>query len=67
MKLCPQYYNRYANHELSAKLEKDLYVRIEKKMNEIQEVANMSWIEVQFMKKAVETLSDVRRLPSGLL
>lgn len=55
-----QYYNRYANHELSAKLEKDLYVRIEKKMSEIQEVANMSWIEVQFMKKAVDTLSDVR-------
>jgi ariadne-1 len=54
------YYNRYANHEQSSKLENDLYVRIEKKMGEIQVSSKLSWIEVQFMKKAVDTLSECR-------
>lgn len=69
-----QYYNRYANHEQSAKLEKELYVKIEKKMEEMQNSSQLSWIEVrdrsnmtsltpaqvQFLKKAVETLSACR-------
>jgi len=54
------YYNRYANHEQSAKLEQELYKRIEKKMEEIQKSSNLSWIEVQFLKRAVETLSVCR-------
>lgn len=30
------YFNRYANHEQSAKLDKDLYVKTEKKMDQMQ-------------------------------
>ncbi|GAA5968975.1 hypothetical protein JCM11641_000796 [Rhodosporidiobolus odoratus] len=54
------YYNRYANHEQSIKLEKDIMARTEKKMEELQEASSLSWIEVQFLAKAVETLSRVR-------
>ncbi|KAH8916591.1 RING finger domain-containing protein [Atractiella rhizophila] len=54
------YYNRYSNHEQSAKLEKDVYARIEKKMEEIQQSSKLSWIEVQFMKRAVDTLGKCR-------
>ena len=31
-----QYYNRWANHEQSAKLSVDLYAKTEKKMEEMQ-------------------------------
>ncbi|GAA5919530.1 hypothetical protein JCM6882_004763 [Rhodosporidiobolus microsporus] len=54
------YYNRFANHEQSIKLEADLYARTEKKMEELQEQSTLSWIEVQFLSKAVETLGKVR-------
>ncbi|GAA5881914.1 hypothetical protein JCM16303_003462 [Sporobolomyces ruberrimus] len=54
------YYNRFANHEQSIKLEADLYARTEKKMEELQETSSLSWIEVQFLAKAVETLGRVR-------
>ncbi|POY70107.1 hypothetical protein BMF94_6881 [Rhodotorula taiwanensis] len=54
------YYNRFANHEQSIKLEADLYARTEKKMDELQEQSTLSWIEVQFLAKAVETLGRVR-------
>ncbi|GAA5842304.1 hypothetical protein JCM5353_000962 [Sporobolomyces roseus] len=54
------YYNRFANHEQSIKLEADLYARTEKKMEELQESSTLSWIEVQFLAKAVETLGRVR-------
>ena len=49
-----QYYNRYSNHEQSAKLEKETYARIERRMEEIQFASSLSWIEVQFLKKAVD-------------
>lgn len=58
--LFAQYYNRFANHEQSIKLEADLYARTEKKMDELQEQSTLSWIEVQFLAKAVETLGRVR-------
>ncbi|GAA5949618.1 hypothetical protein JCM3775_000274, partial [Rhodotorula graminis] len=54
------YYNRFANHEQSIRLEADLYARTEKKMDELQEHSTLSWIEVQFLAKAVETLGKVR-------
>ncbi|GAA5912248.1 hypothetical protein JCM8208_001312 [Rhodotorula glutinis] len=54
------YYNRFANHEQSIRLEADLYARTEKKMDELQEHSSLSWIEVQFLAKAVETLGKVR-------
>ncbi|OZJ02985.1 E3 ubiquitin-protein ligase dbl4 [Bifiguratus adelaidae] len=54
------YYNRFANHEQSAKLDRDLYYRTEKKMEEMQQTSDLSWIEVQFLKKAVDTLVQCR-------
>ncbi|GAA6013964.1 hypothetical protein JCM10207_000187 [Rhodosporidiobolus poonsookiae] len=54
------YYNRFSNHEQSIRLEADLYARTEKKMDELQEQSTLSWIEVQFLAKAVETLGKVR-------
>jgi ariadne-1 len=52
----PQYYNRWANHELSAKLDQQLYAKTEKKMEEMQLTSDLTWIEVQFAKKAVDVL-----------
>lgn len=54
------YYNRFANHEQSLRLDKELHAKTEKKMEEIQHASNLSWIEVQFLNKAVETLSVCR-------
>ena len=51
-----QFYNRYANHQQSAKLDKDLYEKTEKKMEEMQRSSDLSWIEVQYLRKAVEVL-----------
>ena len=55
-----QYYNRWANHEQSAKLSLDLYAKTEKKMEEMQITSALTWIEVQFMKKAVEEVDKCR-------
>jgi hypothetical protein len=41
-----QYYNRWANHEQSAKLSLDLYVKTEKKMEDMQITSSLTWIEV---------------------
>ncbi|KAI9309327.1 hypothetical protein BJ944DRAFT_173160 [Cunninghamella echinulata] len=54
------YYNRYANHEQSAKLDQDLYQKTEKKMEDMQQTSNLSWIEVQFLKKAVDITVQCR-------
>lgn len=55
-----QYYNRWANHEQSARLSADLYVKTEKKMEEMQMTTDLTWIEVQFAKKAVEEVLRCR-------
>ncbi|KPI34922.1 E3 ubiquitin-protein ligase dbl4 [Cyphellophora attinorum] len=55
------YYNRYANHEQSAKLDKDLYLKTEKKMTSLQTQSNMSWIEVQYLDAASKTLQACRQ------
>lgn len=55
------YYNRYANHEQSAKLDKDIYLRTEKKMTQLQSTANMAWIEVQFLDEASKALQRCRQ------
>lgn len=55
-----QYFNRFANHEQSAKLDRDLYSKTEKKMEKLQHTTNLTWIEVQFLKKAVDTLTECR-------
>ncbi|VDK67073.1 unnamed protein product [Onchocerca ochengi] len=54
------YYNRYMNHQQSLKLEHKLYSIVKSKM-EVMQQANMSWIEVQFLRKAVDVLSECRR------
>ncbi|CAG7854728.1 E3 ubiquitin-protein ligase dbl4 {ECO:0000250/UniProtKB:P36113, ECO:0000305} {ECO:0000250/UniProtKB:P36113}; AltName: Full=DNA-break-localizing protein 4 {ECO:0000303/PubMed:23628481}; AltName: Full=Histone E3 ligase 1 {ECO:0000250/UniProtKB:P36113} [Serendipita indica DSM 11827] len=54
------YYNRWANHEQSAKLSAELYVKTEKKMEEMQLTTDLTWIEVQFAKKAVEEVLRCR-------
>jgi ariadne-1 len=55
------YYNRYANHEQSAKLDKDIYEKTERKMSQLQTQANMSWIEVQFLDNASHVLQQCRQ------
>lgn len=55
------YYNRYANHEQSAKLDKDLYLKTEKKMTSLQSQSGMSWIEVQFLDTASQALQQCRQ------
>ncbi|KAJ3532852.1 hypothetical protein NM688_g7362 [Phlebia brevispora] len=54
------YYNRWANHEQSAKLSVELYAKTEKKMEEMQITSALTWIEVQFMKKAVDEVFKCR-------
>lgn len=54
------YCNRYMNHNQSMKLENKLYATVKEKMEEMQQ-HNMSWIEVQFLQKAVDILCDCRR------
>ncbi|KAG0208073.1 hypothetical protein BGX28_000893 [Mortierella sp. GBA30] len=54
------YYNRFANHEQSAKLDRDLYAKTERKMDAMQRTSDLSWIEVQFLKDAVDVLTSCR-------
>lgn len=56
------YFNRWANHDQSAKLDADFYKSTEKKMEEMQNTGNLSWIEVQFAKEAVSTVIKSRIL-----
>ncbi|KAH8903676.1 hypothetical protein BR93DRAFT_176454 [Coniochaeta sp. PMI_546] len=55
------YYNRYANHEQSARLDKDIYVKTEKKMVQLQKESGMSWIEVQYLNSASQALQTCRQ------
>ncbi|XP_013390777.1 E3 ubiquitin-protein ligase arih1 [Lingula anatina] len=54
------YCNRYMNHMQSLKFEHKLYSMVRQKMEEMQQ-HNMSWIEVQFLKKAVDILCLCRQ------
>lgn len=54
------YCNRYMNHMQSLKFEHKLYASVKEKMEEMQQ-HNMSWIEVQFLKKAVDVLCQCRQ------
>ncbi|KAL4700701.1 hypothetical protein H8959_014705 [Pygathrix nigripes] len=49
------YCNRYMNHMQSLCFEHKLYVQVKQKMEEMQQ-HNMPWIEVQFLKTAVDVL-----------
>jgi len=54
------YYNRYLNHFQSLKLESKLNSMMKGKMEEMMK-HNMSWIDVQFLKKSLDTLYECRR------
>ncbi|KAJ1655978.1 hypothetical protein IWQ61_004365 [Dispira simplex] len=54
------YQTRYANHERSADLDRDLYRKTERKMELMQQASNLSWIEVQFLRDAADTLMQCR-------
>ena len=41
------YFDRFNNHEISARLDEELCSRTEEKMVEWQETSKMSWIEVR--------------------
>jgi len=49
------------NHEQSAKLDRGLYLRTEKRMVNIQSTSKLSWVEVQFLKNAVDVLCECRQ------
>ncbi|SPQ24665.1 5577b835-84b8-4981-a7ab-217d192f1f40 [Thermothielavioides terrestris] len=55
------YYNRYANHEQSARLDKDIYTKTERKMVQLQKESGMSWIEVQYLNSASQALQTCRQ------
>jgi ariadne-1 len=55
------YYNRYANHEQSARLDKDIFHKTEKKMQLLQNQSGLSWIEVQFLENASHALQQCRQ------
>ncbi|XP_016965002.1 E3 ubiquitin-protein ligase ariadne-1 [Drosophila biarmipes] len=52
------YYNRYMNHMQSMRMENKLYANVQAKMDDMQE--EMSWIEVQFLRNAVDVLCQCR-------
>ncbi|WVO12476.1 hypothetical protein L204_100076 [Cryptococcus depauperatus] len=54
------YFNRWANHEHSAKLDTEFYAKTDKKMEQMQNNGNLSWIEVQFARQAVDTVVKAR-------
>ncbi|KAF8579447.1 hypothetical protein K439DRAFT_1416175 [Ramaria rubella] len=54
------YYDRFTNHELSAKLDQELYEQTEYKMVEVQNSSGLSWIQARFMKDAVDELTKCR-------
>jgi ariadne-1 len=58
--LTRQYFNRWANHEHSAKLDADFHKATEKKMEQMQTTSNLTWIEVQFAKQAVDVVIKAR-------
>lgn len=54
------YYNRFVNHKNSLKLECKLYKEVQEKMRQMQ-LQEYSWIETQYLRKAVDVLSECRR------
>ena len=46
------YFDRFNNHEISARLDEELCTRTEEKMVEWQETSKMSWIEVRVLFSA---------------
>jgi ariadne-1 len=56
------YYKGYAAHDQSLKFANQQRDQAEKRMVEMQETERSAWIDVQFLKNAVEQLIDCRRV-----
>ncbi|EJF62736.1 hypothetical protein DICSQDRAFT_39152, partial [Dichomitus squalens LYAD-421 SS1] len=54
------YFDRFNNHEISARLDEELCARTEEKMVEWQKTSKLSWIESTFMHDAVDELTRCR-------
>ena len=55
------YFDRFNNHEISARLDEELCTRTEEKMVEWQETSKMSWIEVRHVFSRASPCTDTRR------
>lgn len=55
------FYNRYANHAQSAKLSQEMYCKTERMMEEMQKRSTFTWIEVQYLKKALDVVVECRQ------
>ncbi|KAJ1825348.1 hypothetical protein IWW57_002017 [Coemansia sp. S610] len=54
------YFTRYNNHEQSAKFAQNLLEATEANMEQLQRDMSLSWIDVVFLKNAVDVLTDCR-------
>ncbi|KAJ2096217.1 hypothetical protein GGI16_004937 [Coemansia sp. S142-1] len=54
------YFTRYNNHEQSAKFVLNLLEATEKNMEQLQREMALAWIDVVFLKNAVDVLTDCR-------
>lgn len=54
------YFRRYQNHDESAKAAQLFFKNTEQKMESLQRESDMSWIEVQYMSKAVQVQVEAR-------
>ncbi|KAJ2868511.1 hypothetical protein GGH94_000043 [Coemansia aciculifera] len=54
------YFTRYNNHEQSAKFVLNLMEATEKNMEQLQREMTLAWIDVVFLKNAVDVLADCR-------
>jgi ariadne-1 len=54
------YYNRYTNQEQSSRLDKKRYLMTEITMDQIQLKTDLSWIDVQFLQRAVDIVIECR-------
>ncbi|KAL9539550.1 hypothetical protein PS6_011162 [Mucor atramentarius] len=55
-----QYWTRYTNHQNSSKLDQALYQKTESAMLQVQTTSDLTWIEVQFLKRAVDMIVQSR-------
>jgi len=56
------YYKRYQGHDMSLKFASKQRDNAEKRMLEMQESEKSAWIDVQFLKQAVEQVIECRRI-----
>ncbi|KAI9026581.1 RING finger protein [Phycomyces nitens] len=60
MKRYLHYYNRFINHDASARLDKNLYKKTSKDMDILQNESLLTWVQVQILKDAVDVVVKSR-------